>query len=90
MKLFKDKITTEKVGTYYKIKPAEEGTIGHIFFVKEGRATRVESEYSRLGEANISFNSLSTIEEVDHLISCLQTLRTIMKANLIESNNTKK
>jgi hypothetical protein len=77
----KEPIKVESQGTFYNIKPTRVGSIGHTFYVKEGRATRYESEYSKEKTA-LPLNACAGLSEVESLISVLIELRAIMKKSL--------
>ena len=80
------KVNIKKEGEIFTIMPEKVGSISHTFRVLEGRATLIENPHSNTLKTGLSFNCSSQVEEVNKLISVLDTLKDIMLTQLAENS----
>lgn len=78
-----ENITIKKEGEIITLKPEQTGSISHTFRVLEGRATLIESPHNNTLKSGLSLTVAAQVDEVNKLISVLETLRDIQLLQLL-------
>lgn len=78
-----ENITIKKEGEIITLKPEQSGSISHTFRVLEGRATLIESPHNNTLKSGLSLTCAAQVDEVNKLISVLETLRDIQLSQLL-------